>query len=64
MPRMLSGMLRKNPRNFAAPIPYQAQCDPIGGGMMNIPKHLQIPAIVLGLQGVMLLGWALVFLIL
>jgi hypothetical protein len=25
---------------------------------------LQIPAIVLGLQGVMLLGWALVFLVL
>jgi hypothetical protein len=64
MPRMLSGMLRKNPRNFAAPITHQAQCDLIGGGMMNIPKHLQIPAIVLGLQAVMLLGWALVFLVL
>ena len=31
---------------------------------MNIPKHLQIPALVLGMQGVMLLGWALVFLVL
>jgi len=31
---------------------------------MNIPRHLQIPAIVLGLQAAMLLGWALVFLVL
>lgn len=31
---------------------------------MNIPKDLQIPALVFALQGVMLLGWILVFLVL
>jgi hypothetical protein len=54
----------KHPQNFAAPITLQTQCDLIGGGKMNIPKHLQIPAIVFGLQGAMLLGWVLVFLVL
>ena len=31
---------------------------------MNIPKDLQIPAIVFTLQGAMLVGWILVFLVL
>jgi len=31
---------------------------------MKIPESLEIPAIVFGLQGVMLLGWILMFLIL
>lgn len=31
---------------------------------MNIPKGLEIPAVVFALQGVMLLGWILVFIIL
>ncbi len=31
---------------------------------MKIPKELEIPALVFGLQGVMLLGWILMFLIL
>jgi hypothetical protein len=31
---------------------------------MKIPKELEIPALVFGLQGVMLLAWILMFLIL
>ena len=31
---------------------------------MNIPKELQIPAMVFALQGAMIVGWLLVFLIL
>ncbi len=31
---------------------------------MKIPKELEIPALVFGLQGVLLLGWILMFLIL
>ena len=31
---------------------------------MKTPKELEIPARVFGLQGVMLLGWILIFLIL
>lgn len=31
---------------------------------MKIPKELEIPALVFDLQGVMLLGWILMFLIL
>lgn len=31
---------------------------------MNIPKELQIPATVFALQGAMIVGWLLVFLIL
>ena len=31
---------------------------------MKIPKDLAIPAVVFGLQGVMLIGWILVFLVL
>jgi len=34
------------------------------GGAVKIPKELEIPALVFGLQGVMLLGWILMFLIL
>lgn len=33
-------------------------------GVMKIPKDLEIPAVVFGLQGVMLIGWVLVFLVL
>jgi len=31
---------------------------------MKIPKHLEIPVLVFALQGVMLVGWILVFLVL
>jgi len=31
---------------------------------MKIPQELQIPAMVFALQGAMLLGWLLVFLVL
>jgi hypothetical protein len=31
---------------------------------VNIPKDLEIPAIVFALQGAMILGWLLVFLVL
>jgi hypothetical protein len=31
---------------------------------MNIPKELQIPAMVFALQGAMIVGWLLVFLVL
>jgi hypothetical protein len=31
---------------------------------MNIPKELHIPAAVFALQGVMLLGWILIFFVL
>jgi hypothetical protein len=31
---------------------------------MKIPKELEIPALVFGLQGAMLLAWILMFLIL
>ena len=31
---------------------------------MKIPKHLEIPVLVFTLQGVMLIGWILVFLVL
>lgn len=34
------------------------------GGAMKIPKELEIPAVVFALQGVMLLGWILVFFVL
>ena len=33
-------------------------------GVMKIPKDLEIPAVVFGLLGAMLVGWILVFLVL
>jgi hypothetical protein len=43
---------------------FQTNVDWKWGGVMKIPEALQIPAIVFTLQGAMLVGWILVFLIL